>query len=31
MAASLLFLVFSPVPRVRTAAEYVATEAVISS
>jgi len=31
MAASLLFLVFSPVPRVRTAAEYVATEAAISS
>jgi predicted MFS family arabinose efflux permease len=31
MAASLLFLVFSPLPRVRSAAEYVASEAVTSS
>ena len=30
MAASLLFLVFSPVPRVRTAAEYVASAATSS-
>jgi hypothetical protein len=31
MALSLLFLVFSPVPRVRSAAEYVASEPAISS
>ena len=31
MAVSLLFVVFSPVPRVHSAAEYVATEAATSS
>jgi predicted MFS family arabinose efflux permease len=31
MAASLLFLIFSPLPRVRSAAEYRAAEAVTSS